>query len=138
MTEKTTTLREPTLILLSIVVFCSIYSASLSANTKPTMREFARARPEWIELQRDLGDYWLTRGRIADAIVQFERVLAKEPRDDTLWRAIIWAHLYLGEREKAILRLNSAPPGTVNDEFKRQLARDGLTLPADDMPEEAP
>jgi tetratricopeptide (TPR) repeat protein len=118
------------------------------SRTYLAMREFARAEsllvpaaqahPEWIDLQRDLGDYWLTRGRIPDAIVQFERVLAKEPRDDTLWRAVIWAHLYLGEREKAILRLNSAPPGTVNDEFKRQLAHDGLTLPADDMPEETP
>lgn len=53
----------------------------------------------------------------------------REPRDKTLRRAIIWAHLYLGQHEQALQRLESPPPGTVNYEFKLRLERDGLALP---------
>lgn len=89
----------------------------------------AQEHPGWTELQRELGDYWLIRGRIPEALAQFERVLLRKPQDETLWRAVIWAHLYQGQTEKASQRLESAPPGTVNDEFRRQLERDGLALP---------
>jgi tetratricopeptide (TPR) repeat protein len=89
----------------------------------------AQAHPEWIELQRELGDYWMSRGRIADALAQFERVLLAQPRDRTLWRAIIRAHLHLEQNEQAIQRLEAAPPGTVDYKFKLQLERDGLALP---------
>jgi len=89
----------------------------------------AREHPEWIGVQRELGDYWLTQGRIPEALAQFERVLVNEPRDLTLWRAVIWSHLYLGQHEQARERLESSPPGTLNYQFKRQLERDGLALP---------
>lgn len=109
------------------------------SRTYRALKEFGRAEsllvpaaqnhPGWMEVQRELGDYWWLRGRIPEAIFQFERVLVKEPRDPSLWRALIWADLRQGHHEKARLRLKSSPPETVNDEFRRQLGRDGLALP---------
>jgi hypothetical protein len=89
----------------------------------------AKAHPEWNELQRELGDYWISRDRIPEALAQFERVLLMDPQDRTAWRIIIWAHLSLGQNEQAIERLESAPPGTVDYKFRLKLERDGLALP---------
>jgi hypothetical protein len=105
----------------------------------PALKEFGQAEsllvpaaqdhPGWIEVQPELGDFWWLRGRVREGIFQFERVLVKEPLDPSLWRALIRADLRLGDNEKARLRLQSSPPGTVNGEFRRQLARDGFALP---------
>ena len=71
----------------------------------------------------------MTQRRVAEALVAFERALANAPKDKTLWRHVIWAHLYLGQRERALSRLESSPPGTVNYEFNIRLKRDELALP---------
>jgi len=89
----------------------------------------ARDHQGWLVVQRELADYWLARGRIPEALAQFERVLGNEPEDKTAWRAVIWAHLTLGQNEQALQRLEAAPPGTVDYKFKLQLRHDGLNLP---------
>ncbi len=89
----------------------------------------AREHPEWLGVHRELGDHWFSRGQIALALVQFEHVLARQPEDLTLWRAVIWSHLYLKQEAQARERLASAPPGTLDSNFERLLARDGLSLP---------
>jgi tetratricopeptide (TPR) repeat protein len=89
----------------------------------------AGRHPEWLKLQRELGDYWLSRDRIPEALAQFERILLRDPKDETAWRIIIWAHLSLGQKEQAIERLEASPPGTVDYRFKLKLESDGLALP---------
>jgi tetratricopeptide (TPR) repeat protein len=95
------------------------------------LQPIAETHPEWIEVQRDLGDYWLTRLEIGRALTQFERVVIGAPRDLPAWRAIVWGYLTLGQPEQAAKRLEAAPKGTVDYRFKVQLERDGLSLPTD-------
>ena len=98
-------------------------------RTESLLVPAAQEHPEWTELQRELGDFLWARGRIPEALAQFENILTTSPHDQTIWRAVLWAHLRLGQREQALQRLESSPPGTINDEFRRQLAGDGLELP---------
>ncbi len=89
----------------------------------------ALEHPEWIELQAELGDYWLTRDRVREALAVFERAAAENPQEMALWRQVIRAHLSLGQDQLAAERIDASPPGTVNYLFKLQLKRDGLVLP---------
>lgn len=89
----------------------------------------AQEHPEWNELQAELADYWLKRGRIPEALVVYERALERSPEDKAIWRQVIWAHLYLGQDQLAADRLEASPPGTVNYLFKRELDQNGLALP---------
>ena len=91
----------------------------------------AQAHPEWIEVQREIGDYWLTHGQVAQALAPFERIVAQEPADPIAWRALVRAHLMLQQPEQALLRLQAAPVGTVNYRFRLRLEHDGLKLPTE-------
>ena len=86
----------------------------------------ASEHPEWILLQRELWEYWLSRDRTREALVVLERTVRWAPRDRTVWRQIIRAHLRLGQREQAAERLATAPPGTLDDSLARHLKREGL------------
>lgn len=109
------------------------------ARTYRALRDFPRAEsllvpaaashPEWVAVQRELGDYWISKENPTAAIPCFERVLARQPNDLAASRALIRAYLAIGERDEAAARIESAPAGTVDTRFKLQLERDGLGLP---------
>jgi hypothetical protein len=89
----------------------------------------AREHSEWKELQAELGDYWLSRGQVAEALAVYERALEESPQELVFWRQVIWAHLRLGQDPLAAKSIHASPPGTMSYLFKLQLKRDGLTLP---------
>ncbi len=87
------------------------------------------AHPEWDTLQAELADYFMQRGRIADALIIFERARERKPHDAGITRYVIWANLKLGRIEEASRRIDAAPSDTLTSEFKQQLENEGLTLP---------
>ena len=89
----------------------------------------AQAHPEALLLQRELGGYWLERGRDREALRIFEGALANAPRDKALWRQVIRLLLRTGQEQKARERLEASPPGTLNYPFRLQLEREGFVLP---------
>jgi hypothetical protein len=89
----------------------------------------AAAHPDWSELEAELIDYWRSRGRLDQVLAIHERALERDPADQARWRQVIWAELKLGQDQRAAERLAVAPVGTVTELFKRQLQRDGLSLP---------
>jgi Flp pilus assembly protein TadD len=93
------------------------------------MVPLSQEHPEWDILQAELADYWMQRGRIADALIIFERALERKPNDAGITRYVIWAHLKLGQAEQARRCIEAAPSGTMTSEFEQQLENEGLALP---------
>jgi Tfp pilus assembly protein PilF len=87
-----------------------------------------RENPDFGPGRRALGDHWSNRGRIQEALTQYERALESDGSDVRLWQRIIWAHLRLGHEEMAQSLVETCPAGTLTPSFSERLEREGIWL----------